>query len=408
MTEFYLHYLWLTKQITLLSCSVSEGSEIEIIDFGSYNAYSSGPDFSNAKIRIDDLIWYGCVEMHVKASDWYNHNHHIDLAYNTVILHVVFDNNRPVTLNGRELPTVELKNKVDSQHYKWYLNNFVQKNGFNCNNMVEIGDTNLLHEVWEKAALKRQLVKLKRHQNLSSKLESPELLYRLIARSFGGNINQLPFDELTSYLPLEMLLIRRPAERYKMICLTSGLKEFDTINQSDIFTGHFKPNHYVQNQSWKRKGQRFNSHPTVRVHQFAKVVAMWDEVFKIDWTNLDSLLFQWRQLFARINAVMECHIPVLSFSFQNHILINAIGPFLLSIYPLKGEMLVYDWLKQIPPEKNKKVKAWESILQFPKNALHTQGCLQYFDDFCKQHACLSCSLGKKILYVGNSENNLLF
>lgn len=32
-------------------------------------------DFLHAKAKIEDIIWVRHIEMHVKASDWYNHKH---------------------------------------------------------------------------------------------------------------------------------------------------------------------------------------------------------------------------------------------------------------------------------------------------------------------------------------------
>ena len=33
----------------------------------------AGPDFSQAKIYLDQLYWDGAVELHMNASDWFRH-----------------------------------------------------------------------------------------------------------------------------------------------------------------------------------------------------------------------------------------------------------------------------------------------------------------------------------------------
>ncbi|MFA5655707.1 MAG: DUF2851 family protein, partial [Dysgonamonadaceae bacterium] len=86
--EQLLHYIWKYKLYPNPNFVSSEGDEIEIIDAGILNT-DAGPDFFNAKIKIEDKVWAGNIEIHKSSSDWKKHNHHSDPAYNSVILHVV-------------------------------------------------------------------------------------------------------------------------------------------------------------------------------------------------------------------------------------------------------------------------------------------------------------------------------
>ena len=86
---------------------VESRNRLELVDTGRLNK-DSGPDFFESRVQIDDLLWVGNVEMHLRSSDWYRHNHDNDLAYNNVILHVVLENDRDVILSdGRLLPCLE-------------------------------------------------------------------------------------------------------------------------------------------------------------------------------------------------------------------------------------------------------------------------------------------------------------
>ena len=104
--EAFLHYLWLHQRYEqLIPTGALAGARIEVLDPGELNLHA-GPDFFAARIRIDQLLWVGCVEIHHAASEWFAHGHHTDPAYSSVILHVVEVDNRQVAgLNGEELPT---------------------------------------------------------------------------------------------------------------------------------------------------------------------------------------------------------------------------------------------------------------------------------------------------------------
>ena len=67
--EEIFHYLWKTKRLPFHKFSLTDGRKLEVIDVGTHNV-ESGPDFSNAKIKIDDLIWSGNIEIHVNVNGY--------------------------------------------------------------------------------------------------------------------------------------------------------------------------------------------------------------------------------------------------------------------------------------------------------------------------------------------------
>ncbi|NJW55833.1 DUF2851 family protein, partial [Salinimicrobium oceani] len=73
----------------------------------------SGPDFFNSRVLIGDQQWAGNVEIHLRSSDWYMHNHESDPAYDNVILHVVWVHDVEVfRKDNTSLPVVEIHNLV--------------------------------------------------------------------------------------------------------------------------------------------------------------------------------------------------------------------------------------------------------------------------------------------------------
>ena len=85
--EQLLHYTWKLKLFPLKELLTSDGMLVEVIDPGKHNS-DAGPDFVNAKVRINGTMWAGNVEIHDKSSDWYVHGHDKNSDYDNVILHV--------------------------------------------------------------------------------------------------------------------------------------------------------------------------------------------------------------------------------------------------------------------------------------------------------------------------------
>ncbi|MBQ2586467.1 MAG: DUF2851 family protein, partial [Bacteroidaceae bacterium] len=86
--EQLLHYVWRHKILPLHELRTTDGRVVEVVNPGIYN-HDAGPDFFNAKVKIDGQLWVGNVEIHIHSSDWHRHHHDNDEAYQNVILHVV-------------------------------------------------------------------------------------------------------------------------------------------------------------------------------------------------------------------------------------------------------------------------------------------------------------------------------
>ncbi|MEI9957754.1 MAG: DUF2851 family protein [Ferruginibacter sp.] len=56
MTERLLQYLWQFQYFNASELTTAEGEPIQIIHTGMYNT-NQGPDFIDAKIKINDTIW---------------------------------------------------------------------------------------------------------------------------------------------------------------------------------------------------------------------------------------------------------------------------------------------------------------------------------------------------------------
>ena len=88
MTEEFLQYVWANSLFTSTVCVSTKGKRVEILKVGCQNR-DAGPDFFNAKVRINNVVQVGKEEIHQKGREWFRHAQEKYSAYNNVILSVV-------------------------------------------------------------------------------------------------------------------------------------------------------------------------------------------------------------------------------------------------------------------------------------------------------------------------------
>ena len=112
MKEDFLHYLWKHKLFFTTNLKTTNDELVSITSVGNHN-HNSGPDFFNAQLRIGEQLWAGNVEIHLKSSDWYLHNHEMDSNYDTVILHVVWEHDIEIHTNqAADNYSTNMKNRL--------------------------------------------------------------------------------------------------------------------------------------------------------------------------------------------------------------------------------------------------------------------------------------------------------
>ena len=127
LMEKLMQYIWANRLYLSEDMVTNDGLKVRVIDPGRLNT-DAGPDFFNAKVEIDGEMWAGNVEIHVRASDWRRHNHHMDRAYDSVILHVVEKDDAPVyRTDGMRIPQLVLKpNPHFNDSYRQLVNSTIE------------------------------------------------------------------------------------------------------------------------------------------------------------------------------------------------------------------------------------------------------------------------------------------
>ncbi|NDV61163.1 DUF2851 family protein [Puniceicoccales bacterium CK1056] len=86
--EGKVQQIWALQQIQRGAWQTRSGARLKVCHPGKWN-HGAGPDFLEAVIELDGERRVGDVEFHLYREDWWRHGHHLDPAYDTVVLHAV-------------------------------------------------------------------------------------------------------------------------------------------------------------------------------------------------------------------------------------------------------------------------------------------------------------------------------
>lgn len=401
MNEDYLQFIWKMKRLPFHLMTTTHQQEIAIHSTGIHNLTESGPDFYNGSIRFNGINWFGNIEIHVKSSDWYKHNHHKDEAYSNVILHVVYENDCDVMIHNEKIPTIELKNFIDWKHYENWKHFLNKQHQINCSSQISKVDVIYLESMMEKVMLDRMSRKTNFISSNLNVVEPNQLLYLLIARAFGTKVNQLPFEELVTRLPIHLLKRYSKEKQISLIHWTSGLTSHPSFgvlpNQWVQLNNHYKIGS-VASHSWKSKGLRPASKPENRIAQFSAFIAQLDIALLMEYLPSEKVV---EYIFSTVESINNNLKHKLSPAFTELIIINSIVPFLWwygnhqqnSSY----QELAFELLTTLKPEKNKMIDQWKKSGVSPKNAFESQALMELYNEFCLNNKCLSCTIGIRVL-----------
>lgn len=419
MNEAFLQFIWKMKLFTTTGIFTTDGDPITLIHNGDHNTHS-GPDFTNARIKIGGTTWAGNVELHIRSSEWNEHKHSSDRAYDNVILHAVYIHDDEKS----KMPTLVLKNLIDEKLIDTYK--------FMMQTAAWIPCEKSLHTVNE-ITIKQQLNRLlterleQKALNVENRLilnnqDWEETCYQLIARNFGTNINADPFEGVARSLPYKIILkhLNQPKQIEALLFGQAGFLEgsFRELYPHQLQAEYvFLKSKYrlegIRPLEWKFLRMRPANFPTVRMSQLASFLSAHDRLFSAILSCVDSKsikkIFQaeasayWKEHyhFKKAAAVKSA---TLGKDTIDLILINTIAP-LLFLYGKKtgNEQIcvnAVDLLEHLEAENNTIIRQWERLGIKAKHAGDSQALLELKKNYCSNKRCLECSVGFTILKSG--------
>lgn len=200
--EHLLHYVWKHKLFPLKVLQTTNGLPVEVIDPGLQNP-NAGPDFFNAKLKINGILWVGNIEIHAHASDWFHHGHDSDKVYDSVILHVVGEADGEITrTNGEVIPQLQL---TCPEHIRAHYHELCVADQYPACYPVLASLPKLTVHSWltalqtERLEQKARLI-TQRLEHCNNNWE--DAFFITLARNFGFGLNGDAFETWAGLLPL--------------------------------------------------------------------------------------------------------------------------------------------------------------------------------------------------------------
>lgn len=420
MKEDFLHHVWQFKKFDIANLKTTKRESIQILNSGQY-LQLAGPDFFNAQLIIGNQKWAGNVEIHLKSSDWYVHNHEKDSNYDSVILHVVWEYDMPIfRKDNSEIPTLELKEYVALTDLHKYQSLISQKSWIYCENEIQNVDEFIFKNWQERLFFER----LERKSQLIFELAEDSnqdwelVLFCLLAKNFGLNTNGEMFYKVAKSIPFSV--VRK--ESYSLESLEALL-----LGQANLLSHDFQDSYAKQLQkSYAYLTQKYQLHekvagtveffkhrpdnfPTIRLAQLANLYFHRKNLFSLVM-NSNSVNELYQVFNVGVSHYWQTHysfdkesskkIKKLSKSFIDLLVINAIIPLRFAYARSQQKEITQELIDlaiTITSEQNVIIEKFEVFGIRSKNVYESQALLELKKNYCDYKKCLECAIGHFIL-----------
>lgn len=430
--EAILHYCWMHKLLPLSGMHTTDGRTVEVLDAGLYNR-DAGPDFFNAKVVVDGTLWVGNVEIHDRSSDWQVHGHHLDAAYDNVVLHVARVVDAEVfTHEGTCLPQVQLDAPVSVQrNYRELLS---EARFPPCHRIIP-RLPRIMVRSWMSAL---QVERLERKtDDLLRRVERCDgdwewAYFVTLARCFGFGVNGDAFEQWALSFPLRhadhhrddalqvealfmgqagLLQPEALSARHREAALSDP--HYQRLLEEYVFLSHKFSLHSIDASLWRFLRLRPQSFPHIRISQLARLYGSRRSQLSL-LLEAESLADVSALLSTEVSTYWRTHYAFgmeggrsskhLSPSSIQSIIINGVVPMLFAYGRHRGSDTLMDralqLLEQLHAERNHIVSLWQECGLAVESAGDSQALIQLKREYCDKRNCLRCRIGYEYLKKG--------
>ena len=417
--EQLLHYVWKHKIFPLKELKTTSGQALEIIDTGLANR-NAGPDFFNAKIKLDGVLWVGNIEIHTHSSDWMKHSHHTDKAYDNVILHIASHIDADVCRsNGERIPQLLLE---CPEHVLANFNELIATDNYPpCYRIIPSLSSFTVHSWMSALQMERfeqknaQLIERLRHCNNHWE----DAFFMTLARNFGFGLNSDAFEIWAKHIPLRAVDKHRD-NLFQIEAIFFGQAGILGDQDGDEYYLKLKREYeYLAHKfqltpmdvtRWRFLRLRPNNFPHIRIAQLAclyhRAYGLLSQLMeKTTLKDIRDLLRggtseYWLTHYA-FGGASPSRPKTLSESSLDLLIINTVVTFLYAygIHQGKEELCLRAtrFLEELKPENNYIIRMWSQCGMKVSHAGDSQALIQLKKEYCDRKKCLYCRIGYEYL-----------
>jgi hypothetical protein len=423
VTESFLHYVWQFQYFDRHSLCTTSGEAISVFNPGQRNPHA-GPDFFNARIKIDDMEWIGSVEIHIYASGWIEHKHNTDAAYENVVLHVVWSDDKIVTRSdGTMLPTLELKGRITEYLLIHYRRLVYSPEAIPCSSKLFEVKPITVSSMLDKVLVDRLEIKANGALRMLERNGSDweETCYQMLTKNFGFKVNNDPFHQLSLAIPYKILL--KHADKLSQVeALLFGQAGFLEEENDDAYYSLLKREYKFLSQKYLLADKRLNkiqwrflrmrpaNFPTIRIAQlawlihkgkkfFGTIIGIQNERELAEFFTVGQSEY-WLHHYHFFKQFKK-EIDTLGDESINSLIINTVAPILVAYGKAKDDQVYIDRavsiLQHIPAETNRVTKRWKELGLIVKTSFDSQAVVELYNNFCQKRRCLDCKIGASLV-----------
>lgn len=417
--EQLLHYVWKHKIFPLKELKTTTGQQVEVIDTGLANT-DAGPDFFNAKLKLDGVLWIGNIEIHERSSDWFKHGHHADAGYNSVILHIASEIDTEISRsNGERIPQIQLicpeavrtnyKELLETDSYPPCYRIIPSLPPFTAHSWM----TALQMERFEqKATLLNE--RLKRCQG-----NWEDAFFITLARNFGFGLNGDAFETWAHRLPFRAVDKHRN-DLFQIEAIFFGQAGILEDSDGDGYYLRLKKEYtYLQHKFglipmdaslWRFLRLRPANFPHIRI---AQLVCLYHRAYGLLSRIMETETLQgvrdilkggtseyWLTHYT-FGGSSPSRPKALSNTSLDLLIINTVVTFLYAYGLHKGNRVLCaragSFLEELKAENNYITRMWEQCGMKASNAADSQALIQLKKEYCDKKKCLYCRIGYEYL-----------
>jgi hypothetical protein len=373
-------------------------------------------------VWIGNQLALGAVEIHVRSTEWLEHGHERDVAYNSVILHVINEDQGPVVCeDGTVLPQLVLRGRILPEAWNVWTHWMRNPDHLSCRNHLSRLSNPQLEEGWNELRrwqMRGQIDSV--FQGVAKRQGNWEqaFLSKLFS-AWGFHHHSEPFAEIFEAIPLS-LMARLQGNLIALEALILGIGRF-LENPIDEYSRRLKAEFLhleiafhlrkISPYPWKNTRLRPFNFPEFRLAQLAGIINQSPALFGsfLGATNAKDALRilevapsnYWKNHY-RLGKETEMHSPILGKKSSQILLANVIAPFRIAYFERIGnfqeKIKTENWLNDLPAEDNSTTKIFQNSRLKAKNLFQSQLQLFLYKNFCTPKRCFECPFGTHLLH----------